>query len=82
MRYLIADKGYDANDLRRSLRERGTMPVIPGRRRRKRAIRYDKQRYPPTSPPALCRSRWSRPARRSIASIAAISAQCISARPA
>lgn len=45
MRYLIADKGYDANSLRRSLREGGTVPVIPGRRSRKRPIRYDEQRY-------------------------------------
>ena len=45
LRYLVADKGYDADALRRSLREAGTTPVIPGRRSRKRAIRYDKQRY-------------------------------------
>ena len=45
MRYLLGDKGYDADHLRRSLREAGTTPVIPGRRNRKRAIRYDKKRY-------------------------------------
>ncbi len=45
MRYLLGDKGYDADSLRRSLRDAGTTPVIPGRRNRKRAIRYDKQRY-------------------------------------
>lgn len=28
-----------------TLRETGTTTVIPGRRNRKRAIRYDKQRY-------------------------------------
>jgi transposase len=44
-RYLLADKGYDADALRRSLRQTGIVPVIPGRRNRKRAIRYDKQRY-------------------------------------
>lgn len=44
-RYLLADKGYDADALRRSLRQAGAVPVIPGRRNRKRAIRYDKQRY-------------------------------------
>jgi transposase len=44
-RYLLADKGYDADALRRSLRQAGAVPVIPGRRTRKRAIRYDKQRY-------------------------------------
>lgn len=45
MRYLLGDKGYDADWLRRSLREGGITPVIPGRRSRKRAIRYDQQRY-------------------------------------
>jgi transposase len=45
MRYLLADKGYDADRLRRSLRETGAVPVIPGRRNRKRTIRDDKQRY-------------------------------------
>jgi transposase len=45
VRYLLGDKGYDADRLRRSLRETGTIPVIPGRRNRKRAIRYDQQRY-------------------------------------
>lgn len=45
MRYLLGDKGYDANQLRRSLREAGAVPVIPGRRNRKRVIRYDKDRY-------------------------------------
>lgn len=43
--YLIADKGYDANALRTSLRAGGTCPVIPGRSNRKRAIDYDKVRY-------------------------------------
>ena len=37
--------GYDADHLRRSLREVGTTPAIPGRRNRKRAIPYDKKRY-------------------------------------
>lgn len=45
MRYLLGDKGYDADRLRRSLREGGVTPVIPGRRNRKRAVRYDQQRY-------------------------------------
>ena len=44
MRYLLGDKGYDADRLRRSLRESGAVPVIPGRRNRKRAIRYDQER--------------------------------------
>ncbi|WP_429807211.1 IS5 family transposase [Ensifer sp. B1-9] len=45
MRYLLGDKGYDANSLRKALRENGTSPVIPGRLNRKRTIRYDQQRY-------------------------------------
>ena len=45
MRYLLADRGYDADQLRRSLRDAGAVPVIPGRRNRKRIIRYDKERY-------------------------------------
>ena len=44
-RYLIADKGYDADALRAALRRNRTVPVIPGRSNRKRAIRYDKRRY-------------------------------------
>jgi len=45
MRYILADNGYDADGLRRSLREAGAVPVIPGRRNRKYDIRYDKNRY-------------------------------------
>ena len=44
-RYLIGDKGYDADTLRNALRKGGTVPVIPGRSNRKQAIRYDKRRY-------------------------------------
>lgn len=45
MRYLLGDKGYDADALRRSLRQAGTVPVIPGRSNRKRAIRYNRDLY-------------------------------------
>ncbi len=45
MRYLLGDKGYDADRLRRLARDAGEVPVIPGRRNRKRVIRYDKDRY-------------------------------------
>ncbi|KTT69444.1 hypothetical protein NS319_10390 [Sphingomonas sanguinis] len=44
MRYLLADKGHDANRLRRSLRDAKAVPVIPGRRNRKQAILNDKDR--------------------------------------
>jgi transposase len=42
---LIADKGYDADALRKTLCENGTKPIIPGRRNRKRRVRHDKRRY-------------------------------------
>lgn len=45
MKRVIADRGYDANRLRATLREQGTIPVIPGRRNRKRPIQYDERRY-------------------------------------
>lgn len=41
----MADRGYDANNLRRTLRDAGTIPVIPGRINRKRRIRHDEKRY-------------------------------------
>jgi transposase len=44
-RYVLADKGYDANALRKMLRSVSVVPVIPGRRNRKRAIAYDARRY-------------------------------------
>ena len=45
MQYLLGDKGYDADSLRRTLRAAGATPVIPGRCNRKRTVRYDKKRY-------------------------------------
>ncbi|OHD00178.1 MAG: hypothetical protein A3H25_11865 [Sphingomonadales bacterium RIFCSPLOWO2_12_FULL_63_15] len=30
MRYLLGDKGQDASNIRKGLREKGTSPVIPG----------------------------------------------------
>ncbi|MET4702224.1 transposase [Constrictibacter sp. MBR-5] len=41
----MADRGYDANYFRATLREAGTTPVIPGRANRKRPIRHDRRRY-------------------------------------
>jgi len=40
-RYVLADKGYDAD----ALRQAGAVPVIPGRVTRKRKVVYDKTRY-------------------------------------
>ena len=45
MKRLIADRGDDANSIRTTLRQQNTIPVIPGRKNRKRAIRYDETRY-------------------------------------
>jgi len=45
IRRLVADRGYDADALRRDLRSSGTNPVIPGRCTRKRPIRHDPHRY-------------------------------------
>jgi transposase len=39
-RFVIADKGYDADPLRRSLRRAGAMPVIPSWFIRTRPVRY------------------------------------------
>ena len=44
-RRLVADKGYDADCFRRTLREAGTTPLIPGRSNRKRRIRHDERHY-------------------------------------
>lgn len=45
MERVIADRGYDANRIRASLRDQGTIPVTPGRSNRKRPIQYDERRY-------------------------------------
>ncbi len=45
LRRLAADRGYDADAPRHSLRSAGTLPIIPGRRTRKRPIRHDQARY-------------------------------------
>jgi transposase len=44
-RRLIADRAYDADRFRRTLREAGVTPVIPGRRNRTAPIRHDRRRY-------------------------------------
>ena len=42
---LIADKGYDRNDIRDDLKNRGIKSVIPPRSNRKTPIRYNKKIY-------------------------------------
>ena len=45
IRELLGDKAYDSNKFRKSLREGGIRPVIPGRSNRKKRIRHDKEAY-------------------------------------
>ena len=42
---LLADRGYDANSLRKHLAENGVEAVIPSTQSRKRAIPYDRKAY-------------------------------------
>ncbi|MEM1020619.1 MAG: IS5 family transposase [Pseudomonadota bacterium] len=44
-RYMIADKGYDADALRQELRSRGKVPVIPGMCNQKRRVVFDRGWY-------------------------------------
>ena len=43
--WLIADRGYDADWFREALKDKGIRACIPGRKQRKKTIKYDKRRY-------------------------------------
>jgi transposase len=43
--WLLADRGYDADWLRESLKDNGIMPCIPGRKSLGKPIWHDKHRY-------------------------------------
>lgn len=43
--YLLADRGYDSNDLRSELLNRSIIPIIPGKSNRLTPIEYDKHTY-------------------------------------
>ena len=43
--WLLADRGYDADWFRETLKDRGITLCIPGRKSRGRPVRYDKRRY-------------------------------------
>jgi transposase len=43
--WLLADRGYDADCFRNSLKDNGIKPCIPGRKSRGKSIKYDKRRY-------------------------------------
>ena len=44
-RLLLADKGYDGDDIRANLLTHGILPVIPARTNRKEPIPHDKHAY-------------------------------------
>ena len=44
-KWLPADRGYDADWFRETLVDKGTTPCIPGRKSRKKTVKYDKRRY-------------------------------------
>ncbi|WP_090757120.1 IS5 family transposase [Paracoccus chinensis] len=43
--WLLADRGYDADWFRETLKDKGITPCIPGRKSRARPVKYDKRRY-------------------------------------
>lgn len=43
--WLLGDHGYDANWFREALKEKGICACIPGRKQRKKLVKYDKRRY-------------------------------------
>lgn len=42
---LLADRGYDSDDFRKALQNKGIQPVIPGKKNRKTKIEYDEHTY-------------------------------------
>lgn len=42
---MIADRGYDTDWFPDELKDKGTRPIITGRKSRGQALRYDKRRY-------------------------------------
>ena len=43
--WLLGDRGYDADRLRQALKNKGIHACIPGRKQRKKAVKYVKRRY-------------------------------------
>ena len=43
--FLLADRGYDADWFRKALSNKDIKPCIPGRKSRKKPVKYDKRRY-------------------------------------
>lgn len=44
-KWLLADRGYDADWFRDALQAKRITPCIPGRKSRNKAVKYDKRRY-------------------------------------
>ena len=45
VKWLLGDRGYDADWFREALQDKGIRACIPGRKKRKTPVRYDKRRY-------------------------------------
>ena len=43
--WLLADRGYDADWFRETLIDKRTKHCIPGRKSRRKTVKYDKRRY-------------------------------------
>ena len=43
--WLLADRGHDADWLQNALKDKGVRVCIPGRKSRKKTVKYDKRRY-------------------------------------
>ena len=44
-KWMLADRGYDADWFRDALEQKGIKPCIPGRKSRSLPVKYDKRRY-------------------------------------
>ena len=56
--WLIADRVYDADWFRETLRKEGIRPCIPGRKSRDEAVRYAKRRYKRRNRIEIMFGRW------------------------
>jgi len=45
VKWLLGDRGYDADWFREALEDKGIRACIPGRKQRKTTVKYDKRRY-------------------------------------
>lgn len=45
VKWLLRDRGYDADWFREALQDKGIRACIPGRKARKKPVKYDKRRY-------------------------------------